>query len=198
VRLSSLRLLAAGATGLLLAATPAHAEPTSWLSVAGGYALERNGASKSNDSAVALDGAIGVGSPATGPIVVGGVFRAVGYVGLGTDISLSVRFAMQSYCVGDWGLAVDLGIGGRFWGNSSYGQYPLHGVLIAGMPFGLQLSVGADGWDISGQTNVAAGGFVTFGVDFLRLTSMRSGNTTKLWTNPAPANAPPAPTPAIP
>jgi hypothetical protein len=199
VRLSLFFPVAAGlVVPLLLLAASAHAEPTSWLSVGSGFALQRNGVTQSKDGALAIDGALGVGSPATGPIVVGGVFRAVGYVGLGTDISLSVRFAMQSYCVGDWGLALDLGVGGRFWGNGAYGQYPLHGVLIGGMPFGFQLAVGADGLDISGQSVVAAGGFVALELDFLRLTSMRNGQTTKLWTNPAPANAPPAPTPAIP
>ena len=198
LRLRSLLPAAAALAVIGSVASPARAEPTSWLSLGAGYGLQRNGTARSNDSAFALDGAIGVGTPATSPIVVGGVFRALGYLGLGADMSVSLRLATQGYCVGDWGLALDLGVGGRFWGDSSYGQYPLHGVHIGGMPFGLQLSVGADGWDVSGQTPVAAGGFVAFEIDLLRLTSMRSGATTKAWSNPAPANAPSAPTPAIP
>jgi hypothetical protein len=131
--------------------------------------------------------------------VIGGVFRAISYPGLrGVDMSIAARLAMQSYCVGDWGLAVDLGVGGRFWGNSQYGQFPLHGVLIGGMPYGFQVAVGADVWDVSLQNPKATGGFVALELDFLRLTSMRSGETTKFWANPAPANAPSAPTPAIP
>lgn len=186
------------AAALALAPATALAEPTSWLAVGGGYALARNGVTLSNDTAFALDGAVGVGTPATGPIVVGGVFRAVGLIGLGVDMSIAARFAMQSYCVGDWGLALDLGVGARLWGNGAYGQYPLHGVLIAGMPFGFQVAVGADVWDVSLQKPIATGGFAALEIDFLRLTSMRSGDTTKLWANPAPANAPPAPSPALP
>jgi hypothetical protein len=178
---------------LALAPASALAEPTSWLAVGGGYALERNTVTRSTDTAFALDGAVGVGTPATSPIVVGGVFRATGYVNLGVDMNVSLRIAMQSYAVGDWGLALDLGAGARLWGGGAYGSYPLHGAVILGAPFGFQLTVGVDGWDISQQTPSAIGGFASVGLDFLRLTSMRSGETTKLWANPAPANAPPAP-----
>jgi hypothetical protein len=187
-------LLTAGSW--LASPTPALAEPTSWLAVGGGYTLQLNGVTQTKDTSLAIEGAIGVGTPATTPFVVGGVFRAASYPGLGgVDMSLSLRLAMQSYCVGDWGLAADLGVGARLWGNA---QYPIHAVLIGGMPFGFQLAVGADFWDVSLQTPKAAGGFVALEVDFLRLTSMRSGQTTKLWSNPAPANAPPTQTPAIP
>ena len=72
--------------------------------------------------ALALDGCVGVGTPATHPFIVGGVFRAVGYSGFGADMNVSLRLAMQSYCVGDWGVALDLGVGGRFWGGGHYGQ----------------------------------------------------------------------------
>ncbi len=181
---------------------PARAEPTSWLAVGSGYSLQRNGDTGTNDSAFALSGLIGVGTPATAPVIVGGVFRAIGYVGpgaeQGADMSIAVRLATQSYCVGDWGVALDLGVGARFWGDHAYGQYPLQGVLTIGMPFGFQLALGADVWDVGVQSPIAEGGFAALEIDLLRLTSMRSGSTTKLWSNPAPANAPPAPTPAIP
>jgi hypothetical protein len=181
---------------------PALAEPTSWLAVGTGYSLQRNGDTHSNDSAFALSGLVGVGTPATAPVIVGGVFRAVGYLGpgadQGADMSIAVRLATRSYCVGDWGVALDLGVGARFWGDHAYGQYPVQGVLTIGMPFGFQLALGADVWDVGVQSPVAEGGFVALEIDLLRLTSMRSGATTRLWSNPAPANAPPAPTPAIP
>ena len=183
---------------ILSAASSAKAEPTSWLSIGGGYGIQRNGVTASNDGAGALDLAIGVGTPATHPFVVGGVFRTVGYVGLGADVSLSVRLAMQSYCVGDWGLALDLGVGARAWGSGNYGTWPGTGVLIAGMPFGFQVALGANAFDVGNQTPSAKGGFVALEFDFLRLTSMRSGQTTKTWTNPSPANAPSAPEPTLP
>jgi hypothetical protein len=183
---------------LALAPTTAHAEPTSWVSVGGGYALARNGQTKSNDTDFALDGAVGVGTPATGPLVVGGVFRALAFTTMGVDMSVAFRVATQGYCVGDWGAALDLGLGLRLWGDANYGQFPVHAVLTGGMPFGFQLAVGADVWDVSLQKPVAEGGFVALELDLLRLTSMRSGATTKLWSNPAPANAPPAPAPVGP
>jgi hypothetical protein len=182
----------------LATSAPALAEPTSWLSLGGGIGLERNGLAKSTDNGFALDGAIGVGSPATAPIVVGGVFRAVGYIGLGVDMNVSARLATRGYCVGDWGVAVDLGVGARLWGGGAYGSWPLHAALTGGLPFGFQVAVGADFWDVGLQTPQAAGGFVALELDLLRLTSMRSGNTTKVWANPAPANAPPAPEPPTP
>lgn len=181
-----------------LASSPASAEPTSWLSLGAGYGLQRNGTTQWKDNVFALDGAIGVGTPATAPIVVGGVFRSVGYLTLGADMSLSLRVATRGYCVGDWGVAIDIGVGARLWGGGPYGEYPLTGVLTLGGPFGLQIAAGAAAFDIAGETPAAAGGFVAFEIDLLRLTSMRTGSTTKLWSNPAPANAPPSETPSIP
>jgi hypothetical protein len=199
VRLRFLIPLSPFVAALTVFPASARAEPTSWFSVGGGYALEKNTVTRSADTAFALDGAVGIGTPATHPVVVGGVFRAVGYVGFGADINLSLRVAMQSYCVGDFGLALDLGVGARFWGGGAYGNYPLHGALVAGIPFGFQVVVGADGWDLSQQATKAWGGFAALEFDFLRLTSMRSGESTKIWSNPSPANAPPAaPAAAIP
>jgi hypothetical protein len=187
--------------GLVVAALPAsaRAEPTSWVAVGGGYALERQRVVGLNDTSFALDGVVGVGSPATNPVVVGGVFRAIGYVGLlGVDMSVALRVATRGYCVGDWGLALDLGAVARLWGGGAYGSYPLQGTLTLGAPFGLQLVAGLNWFDVSLQKPSAEGGFVALELDFLRLTSMRTGETTKVWSNPAPANAPPAPEPATP
>jgi hypothetical protein len=167
--------------------------------VGGGYALQRNGVTNSNDSSFALDGVVGVGTPATAPLVVGGVFRAIAYIAfLSVDMSVAARVATRGYCVGDWGLALDFGVAARLWGVGAYGSYPLQGTLTLGAPFGLQLAVGANWWDVSLQSPQAAGGYVALELDFLRLTSMRTGDTTKLWSNPAPANAPPAPEPVTP
>jgi hypothetical protein len=187
---------------VLVFAAPAvaRAEPTSWFAVGGGFALERNTVIHQTDNAFALDTAVGVGTSPTGsfPIVVGGVFRAVGYVNLGADMNLSLRLATKGYSVGDYGLALDLGAGARLWGTGAYGNIPMHVALTAGVPFGFQVVVGADGGDLSLANKAAWGGFAAIEFDFLRLTTMRSGETTKLWPNPSPANAPPAPTPALP
>jgi hypothetical protein len=193
-------LLGLAAAGGLLLAVPseARAEPTSWFSAGGGYGIMRNGHDRSNDGAGAVDIALGVGSPATHPLVVGGVFRTMAYPGLGVDIGLAVRLAMQSYCVGDWGLALDLGVGARTWGNGSYGTWPGQGALILGMPYGLQVALGADLFDVANDSPSAKGGFVALEIDLLRFTAMRSGATTKTFVNPSPVNAPSLPEPVAP
>jgi hypothetical protein len=195
-----LRFFVSLGLGLLAIPVSAHAEPTSWVAVGGGYALERQRVVGENDTSFALDAAVGVGTPPTGPLVVGGVFRAVGYVGglFGVDMSVAARVATRGYCVGDWGLALDLGPGVRLLGGGQYGSYPLQGTLTLGAPFGLQLAAGVSWFDVALQKPSAEGGFVALELDFLRLTSMRTGETTKVWSNPAPANAPPAPDPVTP
>src|SRR5207244_12748540 len=122
------------------------------------------------------------------PVVVGGVCRSLTYFTLGTDISLSGRVAMGSFARGDFGLALDLGVAGRWWKGQDFGHFPLKAILIGGLPYGFQVDVGADFWDVSGDRPAAAGGFALLEFDFLRLTVMRSGETTKIWRNPSPAN----------
>jgi hypothetical protein len=180
---------------LAFAAPAAHADPTPWFSFGGGWGLEHNGGARLDNGAGAIDLAIGVGTAATHPFVVGGIFRTVGYTYLGTDISLAVRLAMRSFCVGDWGLALDLGVAARTWGLGNYGQYPIQPVLTGGMPFGFQVAIGADFADVANQRPTARGGFVALELDFLRLTAMRTGETTKLWPNPSPIGAPTGATP---
>ena len=43
-------------------------------------------------------------------------------------------------------------------GGGQYGNYPLHGALILGGPYGFQVAVGADGWDLSLQQPKAMAG----------------------------------------
>jgi hypothetical protein len=172
----------------------AHAdEPTSWLALGGGYGFERNGVAEQNRRATAFNVALGVGTPNTNPFVIGGVFRSLTYFTLGTDISLSARLATGSFARGDWGLAVDLGVAGRWWKGQDYGHFPIKAILIGGLPYGFQVDVGADFWDVTGDRPAAAGAFALIELDFLRLTVMRSGSTTKHWPNPSPANGPKAP-----
>ena len=143
----------------------------------------------------ALDGVVGVGSPATNPVVVGGVFRADGYVGLlGADMSVALRVATRGLLRGR------LGAGARSrrrWrasgGGGATGSTRSRGSSPSARRSGSSSWSGADWFDVSGRQPSAEGGFVALEIDFLRLTSMRSGETTKVWSNPAPANAPPRP-----
>ena len=119
------------AAGLLLAAAPARAEVSSWLAVGGGYGFERNAVADSTRRATAFTTTLGVGSSPLNRFVVGGVFRTMTHFTLGTDISLGPRFATGGFARGDWGLAVDAGVVGRFWKRGDYGRLPLQ-IVVSG------------------------------------------------------------------
>jgi hypothetical protein len=171
---------------LLVTSSPARADVTSWLALGGGYGLERNVVGNSTDGAGSFSALLGVGSTPRARWVLGGVFRSVTYFGLGTDISLSGRVATGGFARGDWGAAIDLGLGYRYWRGGDYGQFPVHGVLTLGAPWGIELAIGADAFSLSGDPQ-ARGGFALLEIDLLRLTLMRQGSTDKSWRNPAPA-----------
>ena len=181
-------LLAATAAVALVVTSSrtAHAEPTSWLAVGGGVSVQHNGVAKLNDAAGAFTASIGVGTSADHAVVVGGIFRTVTHWNLGTDLGLGARFASRGFCRGDFGVAVDLGVVGRFWEQGHYGEYPLQAVVTVGLPWGFQAGVGAQAFNLSGSPQ-AAGGFVVLELDLLRLTVMRQGSSTSGWKNVAPA-----------
>ena len=85
------------------------------------------------------------------------------------------------------------GVTARWWERQAYGHFPVQVVATAGMPWGFQLGVGANVWDVSVDTPTARGGFAVFELDFMRLTVMRTGSTTRWWPNPSPADAQRAP-----
>jgi hypothetical protein len=118
--------------------------------------------------------------------VVGGVFRSTTHFTLGTDIGVAGRVATGGFARGDWGLALDAGVGARFWKDGDYGRYPIQLVLTGGGPWGLQLGIGADVSNLGGNPP-ARGGFAVLEIDLLRLTVMRQGSTELWWKNPAPA-----------
>ncbi len=191
------RLLAATAAAFAVAAisTSAHAEPTSWLAVGGGVSLQHNGNPASglvkvNDVVGAFTASIGVGTSADHALVVGGIFRTVTHWDLGTDLGLAARFASRGFCRGGFGVAVDLGVVGRFWEQGRYGEYPLQGVVTLGVPWGFQAGVGVQVLNLSGSPQ-ARGGFVVLELDLLRLTVMRQGSGTSAWKNVAPAGGTP-------
>jgi hypothetical protein len=173
-------------TACLFASSEARADVTSWLAVGGGYGLERNGVSEFTDRATAMSLSLGVGSSPRAPVVVGGLMRSVTYFSLGTDLSIGPRIATGGFSRGDWGLALDVGAVARWWNDGQYGRYPLQGVLTLGAPWGLQLGVGAQMWNIAGEP-YATGGFAVLEMDLLRFTVMRRGSTDSTWFNPSPA-----------
>lgn len=107
-------------------------------------------------------------------------------MGLGTDLALALRASTGGFARGDWGLALEAGVAFRPWRGGSFGEWPLQGVLTAGLPWGFQLAVGAELWSVTGGTP-AEGVFVALELDLLRLTVMRQGSTERWWRNPLPA-----------
>ena len=179
-------LAALSLVAVLGLATRGRAAVTSWFAVGGGAGLANNARAGSTDSAGTFSASIGVGSSPRSSFVVGGVFRSVTYVGFGTDIGLAARFATGGFARGDWGAAFDLGLGYRYWGGGSYGEYPVQPLVTFGAPWGLQLGVGANLGNLAGNPQTV-GGFAVLEIDLLRLTLMRQGSTDKAWKNPSPA-----------
>lgn len=169
------------------APSEARADVSSWLSAGGGYGFQHRDSTGSLDRATAMSFTVGVGSNPLSSVVVGGVLRSTTYFSLGTDLSLAVRAASGGFARGQWGLALDLGPMWRTWGSGDYGRLPIHGRLIAGGPWGLQLGVGADFANIITDDPGAKGFVALLEMDLLRLTVMRQGATDKWWENPAPA-----------
>lgn len=185
--LSRRALATALATSAALAvAAPARADVSSWLSVGGGYTLRRDAVRDSLHDRGAFSTAVGVGSSPHGRVVVGGLFRLATSFALGTDAGLFTRVASRGFAQGDWGLALDLGVSGRFWKDGRFGRWPVQALVVGGAPWGLNLAVGADIVDLGGQSGIA-GGLALLEIDLLRLTVMRQGSSDRIWENPAPA-----------
>ena len=108
---------------------------------------------------------LGMGSPTSHPVVVGGLVRANSYFGQGVDLGLALRLATQGFATGKWGVALDGGGYERWWGQGSSGFITS---LVLGAPYGLTLSlnatVGSDDHRVFGAV---------LGVDLLRLTVHR-------------------------
>lgn len=178
-------MVAAGAC--ILHATPSRADTSSWLSVTGGYGLKHSEARDTFDGAGVLGFAVGVGTSPLSSIVVGGTARSTTYLSRGTDLSLAARVATGSFARGQFGLAFEAGPGVRVWrGAGDYGRFPLSAMLLLGGPWGLELAVGGDVLNLTGDPQ-ARGLVVMAGIDLVRLTVMRQGATDAWWENPAPA-----------
>jgi len=185
----ALRLAATALVGLAcsLHASTSRAEPSAWLAVGGGYGLQHSDARSTFDGAGVLSFSIGVGTSPVGSVVAGGTVRTTTYFTLGTDLSVSARVASGGFVRGQWGLALDVGPSWRSWGTApDVGRFPLQAMLLGGAPWGLQLGVGTQLFDLSGEGT--ARGFVgVLELDLLRLTVMRQGATDRYWENPVPA-----------
>ena len=181
------RRLAASVLLTALAATAsAHADVSSWLAIGGGYSLEHDVAADRMHDAGLLSTSIGVGSSPRADWVVGGIFRTTTHFGLGTDLSIGPRVTTGGFSRGDWGLAFDLGVVGRFWNDGDFGRFPAQGVVTLGGPWGLGLALGGQLGDL-GSSHLTRGAFMALEVDLLRLTVMRQGTTDAYWLNPSPA-----------
>ncbi|MET0591896.1 MAG: hypothetical protein ABW133_04305 [Polyangiaceae bacterium] len=157
-----------------------HADPSSWFSLAGGAGLWTENGTRRTPGALQLE--LGLGSSPASPVVVGGVFKALMFVGRGTDLALTLRTATGGFVRGDFGVAVDIGGYERFWEVGSQGFL---GAVVLGAPYGLQLTAMTEQ-----GTNDLRAYTAVLGIDFLRLTVYRdvSGG---YWPNPmrAPVEA---------
>ena len=170
-----------------LSAEPARADVTSWFFAGGGAAaFTPDVTGKWPNGIMLLE--TGMGSPPTGPLVVGGLFKTVTFFGHGTDLALVVRTATGGFVHGGFGLAIDAGGFERFWGLSSAGGF---GAIVLGAPLGIQASAFAQ----IGTNDVRGYGGIA-GIDLLRLTVHRS-TSRNYWPNPFQVGAPQAGTPAL-
>jgi hypothetical protein len=186
-RFLSIRSLTAAALATCMMHTStARADVSSWLSAGAGYGIKRNDLTERSDRAVAMSFAVGVGTDPLSSVVVGGLIRGTTYLSLGTDLGVAIRAATGGFARGQWGLALDVGPMWRIWGDGNYGRFPLGGMLILGAPWGLQLGVGGETWNIAGEPH-AQGLLAVVEIDLLRLTVMRRGATDRYWENPSPA-----------
>ncbi len=166
--------------------SPARADVSSWVAVDGGYALQRDRRAATNQFAPTMTYTVGVGTSPLSSVVLGGIVRGTTFFGLGTDLGVALRATTGAFARGDWGAALDIGAVWRYWRGGSYGDWPAQAVLTVGSPWGFEIAAGTEFASLSGQ-RAALGGFVTLGIDLLRLTVMRQGATERWWYNPAPA-----------
>lgn len=185
-RLPLASALAVSLTLVLGSAGTASAEPSSFLSAAGGWTLQHDAIAQRDNKAGAISFAVGVGSSPANRLVIGGLFRLTTYPSLGTDLGLNIRAASGGFARGDYGLALDVGPGFRAWGNGDSGKWPVQARIVGGAPWGLELSVGGDFYNLTGDGPYARGVNVLAGVDLLRLTIMRQGTTERYWENRHP------------
>jgi hypothetical protein len=190
--LASLGALAlAGATG---GEGDARADVSSFLAVGGGATGQLAQGASTPDMASAITYSAGVGTSPLGKLVGAVMYRGATYVTLGTDVGMTLRLATGGFARGEWGFAIDAGALYRTWGGGSYGTWPLQAIATLGSPYGFQLALSSQFWDVSGAPG-AEGFAVCLELDLLRLTVTRQGPSERWWPNPNPAGGHEAPAP---
>jgi hypothetical protein len=160
-----MRLALAGAcfAAVSLGAAHARADVSSWVYAGYGPSTVDDGDGYETQHFLELE--TGLGTPASDPFIIGGIFKFGTHFGRGTDLGLALRGATQGFQLGGFGFAVDLGAYERFWEVGSFGG---QGSLVLGAPWGITMSLsGGIG------TNDARHASLTFGIDFARLTVYR-------------------------
>jgi len=169
-----------GACSALAFANQARADVSSWAYVgSGASAFEQRSQKLKLDPTLAIEA--GMGTTPSQRIIVGGMVKFQTLFGDGTDLGLAVRVASQSFVLGRFGLALDVGGYRRFWGAGSSGG---QAALVFGGPWGLTLSVGG-GVGSHDARQIGA----TLGIDFARLTVYRQSGE-NWFPNPHPAYRP--------
>jgi hypothetical protein len=175
VRAALLRTLCFAVPALVFPSR-ARADVTSWFYAGGGVASSAmSGYSTAHPGTIALE--TGLGTPPDAAVVVGGLFKTLGYFGEGIDLGLTARVASGGFVRGGFGLALDLGGYERLWRQGSSGFL---GSLVIGVPYGFQIAATTE----IGAENVRVYG-ATVGIDFLRLTVYRTA-AQNYWPNPFP------------
>jgi hypothetical protein len=155
----------------------ARADAASWLFVGGGGArLDQAGGVSSQPALMQID--LGLGTSPSSPFVFGGLVRQSTFFGDGTDLGLLSRTATRGFALGDYGLALDLGVSQRFWGPSSTA---LSLSLDAGAPWGLTLGLNGS----LARDSVRTLSLVV-GIDWARFTAHRRSGTSWWPSYPLP------------
>ena len=175
-------LVAVGAT---TECPDARGDVTSWLSVGGGYALQRDWRAGYNNFDPTMTYTVGVGSSPLSSFVVGGVVRGTTFFGLGTDLGVAVRASTGGFARGDWGGAIELGGIWRYWRHGDFGEWPLQAVLTLGSPWGFQIAAGAEFATLDGARS-AVGGFAVLELESAALDRHAPGWDGTLVVQPVP------------
>jgi hypothetical protein len=147
---------------VLLAPCLARAQASSFLYVGGGSGMLDRGETETQPL-IQVDA--GLGTSSRSPVVVGGLFRAQGYLGRGMDLGIVSRIVSSGFARGDYGVGVDLGVAQRWWGETATG---FSGSVVLGGPWGLTLNLGAT---LAAREQRTL--FASLGVDLARLTVHR-------------------------
>lgn len=171
--------IACSSSALVIAA-PALADASSWVFVGGGALAWKQAENLTYTPSPTMVVDAGIGTSPDGRVIIGGLFRFQPVFGSGNGIDMSIltRLCTHGFQAGDWGVAIDLGAFGRYWGRQSVG---FSGSASLGMPLGFTLML---------QTEVGIDRAYSFGavagIDLLRLTLYRQ-TLLNWWQNPSPA-----------